>query len=71
MANIGNPPCDVAVINSRKADAPCAPRSGAWILIAAGSALTSAVAVAIIKEGKNRPAPAGKTDRRVGEAAAA
>ena len=41
MANIGNPPCDVGVIQSRKADAPCAPRSGPWILAATiiGSAM--------------------------------
>jgi EmrB/QacA subfamily drug resistance transporter len=41
LANIGNPPCDVGVIQSRKADAPCAPRSGPWILAATiiGSAM--------------------------------
>jgi EmrB/QacA subfamily drug resistance transporter len=41
LANIGNPPCDVGVIQSRRADAPCAPRSGPWILAATiiGSAM--------------------------------
>ncbi|HJQ29667.1 MAG TPA: MFS transporter, partial [Rubrobacter sp.] len=41
MSNIGNPPCDVGVIQSGKADAPCAPRSGPWILAATiiGSAM--------------------------------
>jgi EmrB/QacA subfamily drug resistance transporter len=41
LANIGNPPCDVGVIRSRQADAPCAPRSGPWILAATiiGSAM--------------------------------
>jgi EmrB/QacA subfamily drug resistance transporter len=41
LANIGNPPCDVGVIRSRKADAPCAPWSGPWILAATiiGSAM--------------------------------
>jgi EmrB/QacA subfamily drug resistance transporter len=41
LANIGNPPCDVGVIRSRKADAPCAPSSGSWILAATiiGSAM--------------------------------
>jgi EmrB/QacA subfamily drug resistance transporter len=41
VANIGNPPCDVAVIHSRKADSPCAPWSGPWILAATiiGSAM--------------------------------
>ena len=41
MANIGNPPCDTGVIRSRKADAPCTPRSGPWILAATiiGSAM--------------------------------
>jgi EmrB/QacA subfamily drug resistance transporter len=34
LANIGNPPCDVGVIHSRQADAPCVPRSGPWILAA-------------------------------------
>ena len=39
--------------------------------IAAGSALASAVAAAIIIEGKDRPAPAEQADRQEGEAAAA
>ncbi|HEX5850688.1 MAG TPA: MFS transporter [Rubrobacter sp.] len=41
MSNIGNPPCDAGVISSRRADAPCAPRSGPWILAATiiGSAM--------------------------------
>jgi EmrB/QacA subfamily drug resistance transporter len=41
LANIGNPPCDVGVIHSRRADAPCVPRSGPWILAATiiGSAM--------------------------------
>jgi EmrB/QacA subfamily drug resistance transporter len=41
LANIGNPPCDVGVISSRRADTPCAPRSGPWILAATiiGSAM--------------------------------
>jgi EmrB/QacA subfamily drug resistance transporter len=41
LANIGNPPCDEGVIRSRKADAPCAPASGPWILAATiiGSAM--------------------------------
>ena len=41
LANIGNPPCDVGVIRSRQADAPCAPSSGPWILAATiiGSAM--------------------------------
>jgi EmrB/QacA subfamily drug resistance transporter len=41
VANIGNPPCDVAVIHSRKADSPGAPWSGPWILAATiiGSAM--------------------------------
>jgi hypothetical protein len=39
--------------------------------IAAGSALASAVAAAIIIEGKNRPAQAEQADRQEGEAAAA
>ncbi|CAA9445285.1 MAG: Uncharacterized MFS-type transporter [uncultured Rubrobacteraceae bacterium] len=41
MANIGNPPCDVGVIRSRKADAPCAPSAGPWVLAATiiGSAM--------------------------------
>ncbi len=41
MANIGNPPCDTGVIRSRKADAPCVPSSGPWILAATiiGSAM--------------------------------
>jgi EmrB/QacA subfamily drug resistance transporter len=41
LANIGTPPCDVGVINSRRADAPCAPRAGPWILAATiiGSAM--------------------------------
>jgi EmrB/QacA subfamily drug resistance transporter len=41
VANIGNPPCDVGVIQSGKADAPCSPRSGPWILAATiiGSAM--------------------------------
>ncbi|HET7270045.1 MAG TPA: MFS transporter [Rubrobacter sp.] len=41
MSNIGNPPCDVGVIQSGKADAPCSPRSGPWILAATiiGSAM--------------------------------
>jgi EmrB/QacA subfamily drug resistance transporter len=41
LANIGNPPCDVGVIRSRKADAPCVPQSGPWILAATiiGSAM--------------------------------
>ena len=41
MANIGNPPCDIGVIRSRKADAPCAPSAGPWVLAATiiGSAM--------------------------------
>jgi EmrB/QacA subfamily drug resistance transporter len=41
LANIGNPPCDAGVISSGRADAPCAPRSGPWILAATiiGSAM--------------------------------
>ena len=41
MANIGPPPCDAGVISSGRADAPCAPRSGPWILAATiiGSAM--------------------------------
>jgi EmrB/QacA subfamily drug resistance transporter len=41
LANIGTPPCDAGVISSRRADAPCAPRSGPWILAATiiGSAM--------------------------------
>jgi EmrB/QacA subfamily drug resistance transporter len=41
LSNIGNPPCDIGVIHSRQADAPCAPRSGPWILAATiiGSAM--------------------------------
>lgn len=41
MSNIGNPPCNVGVMRSRKADTPCAPRSGPWILAATiiGSAM--------------------------------
>src|SRR5829696_2260792 len=41
LSNIGNPPCDVGVIRSHKADAPCAPTSGPWVLAATiiGSAM--------------------------------
>lgn len=81
MSNIGNPPCDVGVIRSRKADAPCAPAASNLcgekaarietaidesflaafrlaMLIAAGLAVASAVAAAVIIEGKERAAPA-------------
>jgi len=34
MANFVQPPCDEAVIRSRRADAPCAKSAGAWILAA-------------------------------------
>lgn len=34
MANLGKPPCDEGVIRSGKAEAPCAPSSGPWILAA-------------------------------------
>jgi EmrB/QacA subfamily drug resistance transporter len=41
LSNIGNPPCDIGVIRSRKADAPCAPSAGPWVLAATiiGSAM--------------------------------
>ena len=41
MANLGKPPCDEGVIRSGKADAPCSPVSGPWILAATiiGSAM--------------------------------
>jgi EmrB/QacA subfamily drug resistance transporter len=41
LANIGNPPCDIGVMRSRQADAPCVPQSGPWILAATiiGSAM--------------------------------
>ena len=41
MTNIGKPPCDEGVIQSGKADAPCSPFSGPWILAATiiGSAM--------------------------------
>ena len=34
MANLGKPPCDEGVIQSGKAEAPCTPASGPWILAA-------------------------------------
>jgi EmrB/QacA subfamily drug resistance transporter len=34
MANFVQPPCDEAVIRSRRADAPCAKSAGVWILAA-------------------------------------
>ena len=34
MATVGKPPCDEGVIWSGKAEAPCDPRSGPWILAA-------------------------------------
>jgi EmrB/QacA subfamily drug resistance transporter len=34
VANIGKPPCDEGVIRSGKAEAPCSPTSGPWILAA-------------------------------------
>ncbi len=34
MATLGKPPCDEGVIWSGKAEAPCDPRSGPWILAA-------------------------------------
>ena len=34
MANLGKPPCDEAVIQSGKAEVPCAPTAGPWILAA-------------------------------------
>ena len=33
MANIGSPPCDAGVIRSGKAESPCTPASGPWILV--------------------------------------
>lgn len=41
MSNIGNPPCDVGVIRSGKADAPCSREAEPWILAATviGSAM--------------------------------
>jgi len=41
VANIGRPPCDEGIIRSGKADAPCSPFSGPWILAATiiGSAM--------------------------------
>src|SRR5437870_6966733 len=34
MANFVQPPCDEAVIRSRRAEAPCAKSAGVWILAA-------------------------------------
>jgi EmrB/QacA subfamily drug resistance transporter len=41
LSNVGNPPCDEGVIRSHRADAPCAPASGPWVLAATilGSAM--------------------------------
>ena len=41
MSTIGNPPCDVGVIRSRRADTPCEETSRPWILAATtiGSAM--------------------------------
>ena len=41
LFNIGNPPCDVGVIRSRRADAPCEETSRPWVLAATiiGSAM--------------------------------
>ncbi|HEX5915834.1 MAG TPA: MFS transporter [Rubrobacter sp.] len=41
MSNIGNPPCDVGVIRSHRADAPCEQTSRPWVLAATiiGSAM--------------------------------
>ena len=41
MSNIGNPPCDIGVIRSRRADAPCEETSRPWVLAATiiGSAM--------------------------------
>ncbi len=42
MANLGKPPCDEGAIWSGKAEAPCAPASGPWIL--AGAIIGSGMA---------------------------
>ncbi len=42
MTNLGKPPCDEGVIRSSKAESPCAPASGPWIL--AGAIIGSGMA---------------------------
>ena len=42
MANIGSQPCDEGVIRSGKAESPCAPSSGPWVL--AGTIIGSGMA---------------------------
>src|SRR5215210_3942707 len=42
MTNLGKPPCDEGVIRSGKAESPCTPTSGPWVL--AGTIIGSVMA---------------------------